>query len=94
MMERRALIIKALIALFMIPFKAALSLMPTIDPPDVSALVGEIAPVWQYAGWINNYLPLAEAAQLFGVLLTAFAAVMLVRGVLWVLTKAHVLGGS
>lgn len=88
------MIIKALISLFMVPFKAALSLMPTIEPPDVSALVVDIAPVWQYAGWANNYVPMAEAAQLFGVLLTAFAAVMVVRGVLWVLTKAHVLGGT
>jgi hypothetical protein len=88
------MITKAILALIVIPFKAALSLLPTVSAPDVSGMVSAMAPVWQFAGWVNNYLPLAEAAVVLGILLTAFQAIVVVRAVLWVLAKLHILGGE
>ncbi len=88
------MITKAIVALVVAPFRAALSLLPTIDPPDVSGLISAMAPVFQLGGWVNNFVPLSEAVTLLGVMMTAFAAITVVRATLWVLTKAHILGGS
>ncbi len=88
------MITKALIAIITAPFKAALSLLPEISPPDVDGLVGSMAPVWQFFGWADNFLPLSDAVVIFGLLVVAFNAVFAIRGVLWVLTKAHILGGD
>lgn len=88
------MIVEAVITLVLLPFRAALALLPVIEPPDVDGLVATAAPVWQLGGWVNNFVPLAEAVTLLGVMLTAFVAITTVRAVLWVLTKAHILGGQ
>lgn len=88
------MITKAILTLVLLPFKAALELFPSIDPPDLDGLVASMGPIWQYGGWANNFVPLAESAVLLGLLLTAFGVVFVVRGVLWVLTKAHILGAG
>lgn len=81
-------------ALIMLPFRAVLALLPDIAPPDVAGLVAAMAPVWQFGGWANNFVPLQEAVTLLGVMMTAFVAISAVRATLWVLTKLHILGGS
>jgi hypothetical protein len=88
------MITKLLLSIILLPFRAALELLPAIDPPDVSGLVASMAPVFQLGGWANNFVPLSEAVTLLGVMMTAFAAITVVRATLWVLTKAHILGGS
>ncbi len=88
------MITEALLGLIMFPFRAALALLPVVDPPDIDGLVSGAAPLWQFGGWLNNFVPLAECVSLLGVLLVAFAAVTAVRAVLYVLTKAHILGGA
>ncbi len=88
------MITTAIVTLILAPFRAALALLPTIEPPDVSGLVAAMAPVFQLGGWANNFVPLSEAVTLLGVMMTAFAALTVVRATLWVLTKAHILGGS
>jgi hypothetical protein len=88
------MITKLLLTIILAPFRAALALLPAIDPPDVAGLVSAMAPVFQLGGWANNFVPLSEAVTLLGVMMTAFAAITVVRATLWVLTKAHILGGS
>ncbi len=88
------MITKLLISIIVAPFRAALSLLPVIEPPDVAGLVSAMSPAFQLGGWANNFVPLSEAVTLLGVMMTAFAALTIVRATLWVLTKAHILGGS
>lgn len=88
------MIIEGIIRLVMLPFRAALALLPSWDPPNVSGMVSVVEPVWQFAGYVNNFVPAAEAVTLLGILMTAFAAINVIRGVIWVLTKVHILGGS
>ncbi len=88
------MITQAILTLVMLPFRAALELLPVVDPPDVDGLVGGAAPLWQFGGWVNNFVPLSEAMTLVAVLLVAFVAVTALRAVLYVLTKVHILGGS
>jgi hypothetical protein len=88
------MITKAILALIIAPFRAALSLLPELEPPDLDGLIADMAPIWQFAGWVNNFVPLQEATTILGILLTVFPLVMLVRGTLWVLNKLHITGGA
>lgn len=88
------MIIEAIIRAFSAALRALLSLLPEFDPPDVSSMVAEMSAIWQWGGYVDNFVPLSEAVSLLGIMLTAFAAITIVRAVLWVATKAHVLGGS
>ncbi len=88
------MIIEGIVRVVMWPFRAALELLPVISPPDVSGMVASTSGIWQYAGYVNNFVPASEAVTLLGILMTAFVAITAVRAVLWVLTKAHILGGS
>jgi len=45
-------------------------------------------------GWADHYLPVTEASVLLGVRLTLWAGMHVFELVVWLLTKAHVLGGS
>ena len=47
-----------------------------------------------YFGWVNHYMPLDLGLVLLGVRLTLWGAMHAVEAVVWLLTKAHVLGGS
>jgi hypothetical protein len=72
-----------------------LGLLPswTVDTSSASAAVQS----WDgfgFFGWADHYLPVSEAVVLIGVRLTLWAAMHAVEGTLWLLTKAHVLGGS
>lgn len=70
-------------------------LLPSVSIPDVSATIEtDLAFLWQWFAWANNYVPLDQAALMISILLGAWAALQLVHITVWVLTKLHILGGS
>lgn len=71
---------------------SALSLVPVPSAPSYGS--GPFAGFFQWVAWLNGYLPISEAAGLVVVLAGLWAAWHVWRALLWVLTKAHVLGGS
>lgn len=71
-----------------------LDLLPSMDPPDFTAGLSSLSSVFSYLGWANQYTPVAEALVLLEALIAVFLGLYLFRAVVWVLTKAHVLGGS
>ncbi len=74
----------------LIPSASALGL------PDLSsygAAIGD-STVWQWWGWANHFLPLDLALTLLGARLAVWLAMYGFEVVSWLLTKAHVLGGS
>lgn len=91
-------IVEALFGLFEDAVQAALGLLPEINPPDLSGMVealgGLFAPGTGYLGWLNRYMPVDQVPAALGVVLGSWAVLYLVRFAVWVLTKAHVLGGD
>ncbi len=88
------MIVEAIVRIVMLPFWAALAVLPEIAPLDLLGLVDTAAPIWQFGGWVNNWVPLSETATLLGVFLAAYLAITVVRAILWVLVQLHILGGA
>jgi hypothetical protein len=88
------MIVDALLSAFEAVVGALTALLPEVDPPDLSGMVAGLDPVWGAAGWLNKYVPLDHAAIALGVLVTLWVVLYGIRVAAWLLTKAHVLGGS
>jgi hypothetical protein len=71
-----------------------LGLLPNPSPPSLSGLTGALATIFQYLGWANQFLPIDVALSLVAILLTAWLGMHGFRAVVWLATKAHILGGS
>lgn len=69
--------------------------MPVIPAvPDTSSYQSAAASVFQWAGWANWYVPVDQAVVAFGLVITLWVALYGFRFVVWMLTKAHILGGQ
>jgi hypothetical protein len=73
-------------------------LLPSWSPPDISGTLatalGSIGDVGEFVGGLNWYFPVRETVEAVVILFAAWTAGLLYRGVVWVLTKAHILGGQ
>lgn len=92
------MITDAILSFFLGIARGVLGLLPDIQPPDLVGMVDGIAPLFApatgYLGWLNKYLPIDQAALALGVVLGSWLVLYGIRLVVWVLTKAHVLGGE
>jgi hypothetical protein len=88
------LITDAVLSFFSGLVTVVLSWLPNPAPPDFSSFTGALHTAFQYFGWANSYIPLDVILGLVGVLLTVWSAMTVFRASVWVLTKAHVLGGE
>lgn len=71
-----------------------LSVLPDPVPPGLVGMVSAISPLWEGLGWLNHYLPLGDAVLWLGVFLVVHLVIYGMDVGVWILTKAHVLGGS
>lgn len=69
-------------------------LIPSWELPNVSGMFVAAAPVFQFIGWMNHYLPITLAVTLLAVRYSIVGAIYAFRVVEWGLTKLHILGGS
>lgn len=88
------MITDALFGIFTAIVEALLGLLPDIDPPDLTGMVEALEPMWEYLGWMNKYIPIVEIGGMIVVLVTVQVAMFFVNMTIWVLTKAHILGGG
>ena len=70
------------------------SIVPDFDVPDVSGAIEGMSGLLSILGWMNYYLPVVETMLLFSAILLFFAGNQLVHAVIWLLSKAHVLGSG
>lgn len=64
------------------------------EPPNMSGFSAMVDKVVATSSYAANFLPIGFAAVAVGGVLTAHLAALGVRAVLWVATKAHLLGGE
>lgn len=50
--------------------------------------------VWEWLSWANQYLPLDAVLEAVGVMFTIWAAMWSANLIIWLLSKAHVLGAG
>jgi hypothetical protein len=88
------MITQAILDFFAAMLGQVLDLLPTLDPPDLSAAGDSIGAFLTPAAWLDQYLPLHECLGFIALLVVAYGLSFAFSGLLWVLTKAHILGGS
>jgi hypothetical protein len=98
-----AMITKLLLELIVGIISLPMSVLPTWDPlPGIGDTVASISGcgtsglcgVKNLFGFLDGYVPLHEAFAVAAAILTAWGALLLYKGIVWVLTKTHILGGS
>jgi len=70
-----------------------LAFIPNFELPDMSGAAEAFMSALEYLSWANDYLPLLESFAFAVVLGGVFAVMAVVRFVLYVLVKSHLLGG-
>lgn len=90
------MIVEAIVNVFAAIVSGLLGLLPAWSLPDVSGMVDSISggQLFHYAGWINQYVPLAEALTLIAAWMVVRVGVFAFQSIVWLLSKAHVLGGG
>ena len=92
------MITAALLWLFRTILEGLDYLLPSWSPPDVSGslapVVSAMADVGSWVAGANYYFPVAESGLALALLVLVWPAGLLYRGVVWTLTKVHVLGGQ
>ena len=93
------MIVEAIFGFFFAILNGFLSLLPSWDPIDLSALWSAVdsgpgQTVFGFLAWGNYYLPLTEALAVATLSLTLWIGVYVVRFVIWVLQLLHIAGGS
>lgn len=88
------MIVDALLSFFQSIIDGIVGLIPEIEPPDLSGMVAAMAPVFEAVGWLNKYVPVDQAVIALGLMVTWWAVLYAIKFGIWVLTKAHVLGGE
>jgi hypothetical protein len=70
--------------------------LPTTPTLGLNTLAGTITGTsfFDHLGWLNSYWPVSESLDALGVLIGVIVIMFLVRILLWVATKLHLLGGS
>ena len=90
------MITQAVIGWFFQGLNWALGLLPTWSLPSLTGWTSYIGDtrIWQWAAWANWYVPLDLAVAFLAVRLAAWTGMWTFEAVVWLLTKAHVLGGQ
>jgi hypothetical protein len=90
------MIILAVVAACMGAVLVILALLPAWTPVDLSGPVAAITgtALFDGLGWLNHYLPVDTMLTLLSLQLTIWAAVYVVRFVIWLLQLFHVAGGA
>lgn len=88
------MITEAVVRVFLGLAQQVLSLGPNLAAPDLSGPMAAIAPLWAGFGWANHYLPVDLAIGFLGIRLGALLVSHVVNATVWLLSKAHVLGGG
>jgi hypothetical protein len=87
----------AILTLFRLALKAVQFILPNWAP-DIPGLLAPVLPAlttpFSWLGGANYYLPVAAALVLLVLGLTMWLTSHVYNGVIWVLTKMHVLGGA
>lgn len=78
------MIVDAILGAFRSLVEWLVGLIPTVgNPPDVSATVASLEPLWGYFSYVNRYVPLQEILTMAVVLFGFKMAVWIVRFGLW-----------
>jgi fermentation-respiration switch protein FrsA (DUF1100 family) len=88
------MITDAIFAFFATIASFVVGLLPSMNPPDISSHLSALGPVLTWFGWANQYVPLDQVVIVLGIALGAWVTLNVFNGVVWVLTKAHILGGQ
>ena len=81
---------------FLVVLQNTLGALPSSPTLGLNAQAGTLVGtgIFGGAGWLNAYMPLDAVMEGLGVVLALFAVMFIVRMVLYVLTKLHILGGN
>lgn len=90
------MVVDAILSIFMVAVEGLVSLFPTWSPGDVTGLFEstELAGLFGWIRWADWYLPMSDVLVILQALLVLVPAWYAYRLVVWVLTKAHILGGD
>lgn len=88
------MITEAVVRIFLGLAQLVLGLAPNLEAPDLTGPMGVIAPIWASFGWANHYLPVDLLVGFIGIRLAAVAISHVINATVWLLSKAHVLGGG
>jgi len=87
----------AILSIFRLALKAIQFILPDWNP-DIPGFLDVVLPAlatpFSWLGGANHYLPVDTGLVLLGLGLTMWLASHVYNGVIWVLTKMHVLGGA
>lgn len=67
--------------------------IPDWEPPDLNGMAATIAPLFEFFGWANHYLPLTHAVIIIGLLSAAWLLDHGLRLFQWVVAKFPTMGG-
>jgi hypothetical protein len=91
------MVVTAIFKLISLIIGGLASFMPSWDPVDFVGITDELTakagPLFGFLRWLDWYLPVTEFIQIAGVVLGLYAAAVVYKAVMWLLTKLHVLGG-
>lgn len=90
------MITKAVLSFFASLLSGVWSALPSGSSLGVNSIAGDLTSsgVFNHVGWLNDYIPVDDATTVVLLLLALFVFMSVVRIVLWVLTKSHLLGGG
>lgn len=90
------MIVDAILSALVSAVEWVLGLLPSFSPPDLSAFTSAVSDfrITQYISWANHFLPITLVGTLIVLRLTVWGASYAFEGVVWLLVKAHVLGGG
>lgn len=88
------MITEAVLGFFRTIVQGILDALPDWDPPDLTGALDAVAPLFSSLAWANKYVPLVECGALFGLFVVFKVGLYVTNFVVWVLTKAHILGGA
>lgn len=88
------MITEAILEFFRTVVQWVIDLMPDWGPPDLVGLLDSMTVMFGYLAWANKYAPLAEVGAIVAALMLYKVTLYVIDFAVWVLTKAHVLGGE
>lgn len=86
------MILDALWGIFSTVITGVLSVLPDIEPPDLTGAVEAIDGIAAYTGWLNKYFPVTEAIALLALVMSVWVAMQVVKFTLWLIGKIPVFG--
>jgi hypothetical protein len=91
-----SVITQALLSVYFFVFGNTFGALPTSPTLGVNAQATNVVNggLFTHLGWANAYFPVDAAVTGIGVLLALVTVIMVIRVVLWVSTKVHLLGGD